>query len=520
MADTVHELFRGSAEPESLELRLEIRDRELVAELGQHREGRQRDDFATAALRIGVLALRQVRGQLDSQTVRGEFDRMLGELRSGLDEHQRALGERLSASLREYFDPESGRFAERVDRLTHEDGELASVIRRQVSGDGSALVRTLGQHFGPESALLRVLDPQSAGGLAAALEKTVNEELERQSAAILAEFSLDNRDGSLARLVGELRAEHGKLTDDLGDRIGELVREFSLDEEGSALSRLVQRVERAQQRIAEEFSLDSDSSALARIRRELMEVSRAQTEKITQMERTVATEMAALTARRSEAQRSTAHGDDFEEAVASLLEAQVRRSGDVFERTGRRVGRLKNCKKGDAVVELGPEHRAAGARIVIEAKDDKSFGMARARAELDQARKNRGAEHGVFVFSSTTAPAGTPCFERIGADVFVTWDPDDPQTDVFLEAALSLCRALCTRRSQERDQEVDLDTLDRAIREIEKQAQGLDEIKRSAQTIESGSEKILNRVRIMSRSLAQSVETLDQCSAATRAALA
>ena len=118
MADTVHELFRESGEPESLELRLEIRDRELIAELGQHREGRQRDEFATAALRIGVLALRQVRGQLDSQTVRGEFDRMLGELRSGLDEHQRALGERLSASLREYFDPESGRFAERVDRLT------------------------------------------------------------------------------------------------------------------------------------------------------------------------------------------------------------------------------------------------------------------------------------------------------------------------------------------------------------------------------------------------------------------
>ena len=520
MAETVHELFRASSEPELLELRLQIRDRELIEELGGHREGRDRDAFATTALRIGALALRQVRGQLDAQTVRGEVERMLDELRRGLDEHQSTLGARLSGTLREYFDPESGRFAERVDRLTQDDGELASVIRRQVSGDGSALVRTLAQHFGPESPLLRLLDPQNAGGLAATLEKTMNEELERQSAAILAEFSLDNRDGSLARLVGELRDEHGKLTDDLGARIGELVREFSLDDEGSALSRLVQRVERAQQRIAEEFSLDSESSALARMRRELMEISRGQSEKIAQMERTVATEMAALTARRSEAQRGPAHGDEFEDAVASLLEAQVRRSGDVFERTGRKVGHLKNCKKGDAVVELGPEHRAAGARIVIEAKDDKSFGMTRARAELEQARKNRCAEHGIFVFSSATAPDGAVGFERIGPDVFVTWDRDDPQTDVFLEAALSLCRALCTRRSQERDQEVDLDALDRAIREIEKQARGLEEIKRSAQTVESGSERILNRVRIMSRDLAQSVETLDRCSAAARAALA
>jgi hypothetical protein len=511
----------GAAElPESLEVRIEVRDRELIEEFVRLRPGRERDAFTADALRIGVLALRQVRGQVDAQTVRHEVDRLLDELRQGLSEHQSTLGERLSSTLREYFDPESGRFAERVDRLTHEDGELAGVMRRQVSGDGSELGRTLSAHLGPGSPLLTLVDPESRDGLASAFTKLVNKELEGQRSRILSEFSLDNREGSLSRLLTELRENHGKLTNDLGERIDEVVREFSLDDESSALSRLVQRVERAQRQITDEFSLDSESSALARMRRELMEVAQQQSEKISSMEKTVATELAALTARRAEAERTTTHGDEFEDAVARELEIGLAGGGDVFERTGTRVGLIRNCKKGDAVIELGPEQQAAGARIVVEAKDDRSFTMARARQELETARKNRGAELGIFVFSQSTAPESLAPLERVGQDVFVRWDRDDPSTDGYLAAALSVCRALCMRAREHSRDDVDLDAIERAIRDIEKQAAGLDEIKRSVQTIESSSERIVNRVRLMGKNLARGVETLDAGAATVRRALA
>lgn len=519
MSEVVRELFERRPRPQSLDLELQVRDPEVIEELLGHLDGRDRQEFALAALRMGVLAFRQARGQLDAQTVRGEVGRLLDELERGLAQHRTTLHERLEQTLREYFDPQSGRFAERVDRLTREDGELATVLRREVSGDGSELVRSLGQHLGPESPLLRLMDPANAEGLLAGLSSLVNGELERQRERILGEFSLDNRQGSLTRLLAELRESHGELTGELGERIEEVMREFSLEDEDTALSRLVERVERAQQQITNEFSLDSETSALARLRRELMGVAEVQGERIARMERRVAAEMAALAARRAEIDRTTLHGDEFEDAVAAQLAQAASQLGDVFERTGTRVGQIKSCKKGDAVIRLGPDCEAAGARIVFEAKEDKSFNVPRALEELEVARKNRAAELGVFVFSRRTAPEQLGSMTRVGSDLLVVWDREDAASDVLLHAALSVCRALALRGARLASDQVDFEALDRAIRDVEKQAAGLDEIKRSAQTIESGAERILERVRKMSRNLAQAVEALDRGSESARRAL-
>jgi len=45
--------------------------------------------------------------------------------------------------LKEYFDPKSGRLAERLGRLVKRDGELEQVLRRHVGGDSSELAQTL-----------------------------------------------------------------------------------------------------------------------------------------------------------------------------------------------------------------------------------------------------------------------------------------------------------------------------------------------------------------------------------------
>ena len=500
----------------ALPLLLRVRDPELVQELAAIADPREREAVALAALRIGWLSLRTARGQVDAQAVRGEVERMLAELRSGLDAHRSHLQEQLGRALREYFDPDGGRFEERVRRLVHDDGELATVIRSQVAGSDSALARTLAQHVGEGSALLRTLDPANAEGLVAGTTGRAAAARGAPRAATPGEFSHDNRGGALARLVGELTQSHGKLSEALQGRIDAVVREFSLDAEDSALSRLVHRVERAQQQISAEFTLDSETSALARLRREWLAIAERQAEQLGELQKKVEVELAKLTTARERDARSTAHGNAFEAALLRWLAERALAQGDVFEATGQTTGVIRNCKKGDAVVELGPGHHAAGARIAIEAKEDASCTLARAREEIDEARRNRSATAGVFVHSARSAPEGFPTFHVLAEDVFVVWDLEDPASDVRLEAALAVARALATRARGERTTEVDFGDLERAIRHVEKQLQGLDEIQTSATTIESGAGKIKERARILRQNLVGAIERLDRGFGAAR----
>lgn len=495
---------------DTLALLLHVRDPELVEELGAIVDPREREALALAALRIGWLSLRTARGQVDAQAVRGEVERMLVELRGGLESHRTHLQEQLGRALREYFDPEGGRFEERVRRLVHDDGELATVIRSQVAGSDSALARTLAQHVGEGSALLRTLDPSNSDGLVAGINRLVDEALTAQRQAILGEFSLDNREGALARLVGELTQSHGRLSDALQDRIDAVVKEFSLDAEDSALSRLVHRVERAQQQISAEFTLDSETSALARLRREWLAIAEKMAGQVGEMQTRLEVELAKLTTARERDARTTAHGTAFEAALLRWLEERTLAQGDLFTATGATTGSIKHCKVGDAVVELGPEHRAAGARVVVEAKEDASCTLARARAEIDEARRNRSASVGVFVHSARSAPEGFPLFHATGEDVFVVWDLDDPASDVRLEAALAVARALATRARGARTTQVDFEAVERAIRDVEKQLEGLAVIETSAGTIAGGVSRIQERVRILRKNLTAAVATLEE----------
>ncbi len=503
-----------------LELTLRIRDPEVSEELASFGSCREREQYALAALRLGVLSLRTARGQVDAQAVRGEVERMLQSLEKQLVQHRDTLQLTLGTALREYFDPKSGRFAERVQSLVHEDGELARVIRGQVEGSDSALSRTLAAHMGPESPVMRGLDPTHSEGLLPRVEEMMGDALRGQRERILREFSLDNREGALSRLVGELGEHHGKLTEALEQRIDDVVREFSLDDSESALSRLVHRVERAQQRITDEFTLDSDTSALARMRAELRGIAEKQSEKINALEQRVASEMAALSAKRSAEAKSTTHGHAFEADLASYLRTRAQNAGDLLLETGTTPGLIRNCKVGDAVLELGANHRAAGARIVIEAKEKAGYSAAQAQSELDTACKNRDAEFGIVVLSARCAAGDQHRFYPLGGGVLVVWDAEDPISDVFLDAALALGRASCVRSRHRSDESFDVAALEKAVRQVEKQIEGLEEIRTAAETIERGSGRILKRVRILDDNLSRAVRSLDRCSDAAKAALA
>ncbi len=502
---------------EGLELILSVSDRETIDELSTYPEG-EREQFALQALRIGVLALRQARGRIDADLIQRETQRMLAALEGRLSSYSLQMHEKLSGSLKEYFDPGSGRFHERVQQLIKHDGELEQVLRRQIGGSDSELCKTLLAHFGHQSPLMQLLSPTESQGLLAALRQTLETQLTNQREHVLKEFSLDNKEGALARMIGELTSSHGQLAEVLEKKISVVIEEFSLDKEDSALNRLVRNVDRAQTTITREFSLDNDGSALARLRRELMGLMEKQVETNTKFQEEVKVTLSSMVARREEAERSTRHGMAFEDAVCAFIEYHAQQSGDVATRVGNTTGMIKNSKVGDCLLELGPDCAAAGAKIVIEAKQQGTYNLQQARVEIETARKNRNAQIGLFVFSKRTAPECLEEVFRSGDDVFVLWDPDEQATNLHLKIGLALARALCIRvEKRQQSQAADFEAITAAILDIEKQSGMLGEASKHAETIKNGAEKILDRVRITRKSLEKQVEVLNERIADLRA---
>jgi hypothetical protein len=76
---------------------------------------------------------------------------------------------------------------------------------------------------------------------------------------------------------------------------------------------------------------------------------------------------------------------------------------------------------------------------------------------------------------------------------------------------LTIARALCIRLEKHAEsREADFEVITKAILEIEKQSRALSEVTRSAETIKSGSQQILERVRITRNSLDRQVEILQE----------
>jgi hypothetical protein len=248
---------------------------------------------------------------------------------------------------------------------------------------------------------------------------------------------------------------------------------------------------------------------LARLRRELFAILETHGSTAQKFQEDVKVALAQMVARREESERSTRHGLAFEEAVCEFLQRRAQDKGDLFARTGMETGLIKNCKIGDFLIELGADCAAAGAKIVVEAKEKAGYLFADARKEIEKARENRDSQIGLFVFSHRTAPAGLDPFSRVGNDVFVIWNAEDSGADLYLTAGLELARALCIRAGRQSDaQAADFTAIDAAILEIEKKSNSLDEITKWSETIRNNSDKILDHVRKTRNSLERQIEIL------------
>jgi len=486
-----------------------VSDPEVLLALSEYPDGPARTNFLVTALRVGVLSLKAARGTLDSDTLRREGTRLMEELGNRLNLWRGKFEERVTGSLAHYFDPQQGTFMDRLHRLTKADGDLATVVRQQVEEGKTGLSRVFEQFIGENSQLFRMLDPSGDNQLVASLQRTLGAVVEDQNKAILSQFSLDNKDSALVRFLGELTAKYGDLNSALSRDMQAIVAEFSLDSEDSALSRLVSRVETAQRSLTAELSLDNEDSALQRLQRMLREhyqtLQRQQTDLSAKLEAAIQS----MNARREESAKSTRHGLEFESTLGEHLRSLVQVSGDILEETASTTGMRPNCKVGDYVLTIGPEKMAAGARIVIEAKENSSYDLSRTMDEAHTARANRQADVCVFVHSVKTAPSSIPTFQRYGSDIVVKWDADDDALDVWLQAALMVATALSVRAATHNQRDAaSFEQIDKAIEKIRKCIESFEEINTSAKTAKTAAEKILNRAGLIQESLSAQVETI------------
>ena len=158
------------------------------------------------------------------------------------------------------------------------------------------------------------------------------------------------------------------------------------------------------------------------------------------------------------------------------MERNATQTGDIGRRTGTTTGFIKNCKVGDCTIELGADSQFAGESLVVEAKEDASYDLKKALDEIDTGRRNRGADVGIFVFSRKTAPPHLRPLDRHGRDIIVIWDADDPVTDVYFDAALTLARALIFEhhRGGAAKTEIDFAKVDKVVEALAKRADQLE----------------------------------------------
>ena len=449
----------------------------------------------------------------------------------------------LQSNLSQHNSLVNNHFEDRIKRLLQDDGELSTVIKNQLIQTSHILAENLNPLIGPGSKLMTILDPSNKAGLVALVQWAVGE----ANKSILTEFSLDNKNGSLNRLLNELREVSLEST----TTNTEYLKELSLDNPQSALNRLIKTIESGQKEQLKQMSLDNQQSPISRLKLDIVEILNKQQTQLNSVQELCTKEFSTRNVYDKLSKRTTLHGLDFETKLYSFIQALVSgvnpvsydpsSSDDAFpvssyssndhivSRVGNVTGAIRNSKVGDILITMGPEHISAGSKIVIEAKADSSYNIQKALDEITIAKKNRGADVGIFVFAKQSAPAGggnnefnsAPSIEnlkRYGNDVVVVWDPEDPYTNVYLDAALSISKALLIRKQQSTKQtnntlyelDTNIATMTNIVIDLEKEMVLYDDIRKFAETINSSTEKMLNRLKNSGGRVIHSIEKLNE----------
>ncbi|MEO8899939.1 MAG: hypothetical protein ABI488_00130 [Polyangiaceae bacterium] len=473
----------------------------------------QRCQLACDAWQIGLRAVTNAHRLADEARLGDIGKTLLEAIGQQLQQHTEQQEQRIHDGLARYLDPESGQLNERLRQLVGEGGTLPHLLERQIGPHNSVLVETLVKHVGEQSPLFKKLSPTDSEGLLALMSERLQTAMTAQQSEFRKALDPSQETGAIGQFILRLRDELKRAEDDQAKQLRIALGALDTTKEDSLLNQLRRDTQQAREQLLSAINPALEGSPLALIQQALSErlerFAKTQQEQLEaaykqnlEHQQGVNAAVERLNTKRSEQRRTTVGGDVFEDRVVHFVQQAIGH-GYLVENTSKHTGAIERRKFGDAVIHFAPDHAFHGARVVLEAKREAGFTANKALLELADARKNREACVGIFVLAKSHAAAGFPTFQRIGHDILMTWDDENPATDPYLEAALMAGLALAVRTRSNADAG-DIQALQklerRALNEIERLAKIQDaakKIRRQLEIIESETESARLGVRKM-----------------------
>lgn len=465
----------------------------------------QRELLARDAWSIGLRAVRTAYDQAQEARLADVGQTLVEDLGAQLKVHVETQEKAIASVLGRYFDADGGELARRLEDLIADGGKLPQMLEKHLGADHSTLAETLAKQVGETSPLFKKLSPTEHEGLVQLMGRKVHEVLEQEHKQFLRALDPLTEDSAVARFIKQLRQELRKADQDQHEQLATALKVLDANDPNSLMSQLKSEHRAAREQLLEAINPNGEKSPLGVLQRMLTETlekhiasqataAEAAREQQTRFEKDIRETVVRLEARRIEQQRSARGGAVFEDAVVELVQELVG-AGYVVDNTSSTPGLRPHCKKGDATIGFPPDHGFHGAKVVVEAKRERGYTTGKALEEIDLARANRGAGVGMFVMARSHAVPGFPTFSRIGSNVLVVWDDEDPSSDVYLQGALMVALALATRRKTNIEDE-DLQALEKVEQRVRTEIARLEKIRAAAEKIRSQVDTIENEVRV------------------------
>ncbi len=471
----------------------------------------QRATLSEDAWSIGLRALMTAYRQAEEARLTDIGRTLVEDIDKYLRTHAESQEKALTAEMRRYFDPNDGELGARMKQFLGNEGILVHLLEKHLAADNSVLASTLSSHVGKQSPLFKLLSPTDSEGLVHLMSERLEGVLQEEHGEFLKALDPHREDGALGKMLKNLRDEMKQARDDESAQLKIALQALDTGKEDSLLNQMRRETQKAREDLLKAINPAAENSPLAIIKTSLTtllsehmktmeERLEAERKENTEHRRLMQESIQRIEARRREEARSSRGGAPFEEAVAAFAQRMIGASGYVVDSVGDTTGLRPNCKVGDVVIGFPREHAFAEARVVLEAKRDKSYTVSKALAELEVARKNRDAQVGIFVLATSHAQPGFQTFARYGRDVLVLWNDQDPGTDSHFEAALMLGLALAQRTKCMAD-EGDVNALREVAERLEAEVKRLATIQSHAESIKKKAEAIEKEARVGDKKL-------------------
>jgi len=480
----------------------------------------QRNALAVDAWTVGLRALsnayreaRESRLQDIGKTVLEDMDSQLKSMLA-LQEKQ------LRDALAQFFDPTSGEVTRRLKDFVDDRGELARFLEKHVGVENSTLAQALARQVGENSELFKKLSPTDKEGLIHVLEERLGEVMSSSEQQVARALDPMAEDSPVSRFLKSLQERLKNAEQSQAEQLTQALKAIDANDETSLINRLAKETRDAKTSLLKAINPQDPDSPLGTMKTALesmlekegvsaKEFREKQERRQHELEVLVKEALARFETKKQHDSNSAHGGATFEDSVVEFVAAAASGNSYLVEATGGQAGNIPRNKVGDVVIHFTEESAFKGCKVVIEAKHDRSYTVAKALDELETARKNRGASVGMFVMSASHAPAGFPEFARYGSNILVTWDQEDGLSDHRFRAALTAALCLATRKEKVAD-EGDIQALERVRIDIEKQLERLSKIQKWNDSIKGNAEKIEKEIQLSEKGLNKLVSNAEK----------